>query len=264
MRTPPASLGRLWPRSRLSLCGHRAGGYQGAPSLGRTCATTWHLQFSRTGSHPRLRPHQPWLRAPGPTGDGDGALRSPATAATRAAVTASAASLGALVTATRDALGVPVASRCSGRCPCGSHSQEPEAPRGTAAGAESPAVPCRAAEASARGRPRRGASLRRTVREEGSRPEDAGRGPTARRARPRLPPASAWSPPSSGSAAAGAGWGRAGRSCQPRLLQVIRSRFLWPPAPGPSAAYCSLAESPGACQSAQPSLAPAALPDLKP
>lgn len=36
-----------------------------------------------------------------------------------------------------------------------------------------------------------------------------GGGPTARRARPRLPPASAWSPPSSGSAAAGAGWGRA-------------------------------------------------------
>lgn len=83
-----------------------------------------------------------------------------------------------------------------------------------------------------------------------------GRGPTARRARPRLPPASARSPRSPASAAAGAGWGRAGRSCQPRLLQVIRSPLLRPPAPGHSAAYWLLEESTGVCQSAQPSPAP--------
>nr|XP_034366082.1 putative histone-lysine N-methyltransferase PRDM6 [Arvicanthis niloticus] len=173
MQTPPASLGRLWRTRGSPAAGcHSTGTLRGAPRRPfpwEMRAATWHLQFSGTGSRPRLRPHQPWLRAPGRAGSG--ARWSPATAATyaAAAAAAAAASLGALVTATRDVLGAPVAAPPVA-APAAATAKKPEALRGPRCWCREPSgrSPCSAAEAGARGRPRRGASLRRTVREEGS------------------------------------------------------------------------------------------------
>lgn len=179
MQTPPASLGRLWrTRSSPAAGCHSTGALQGAPRHPfpwEMRAATWHLQFSGTGSHPRLRPHQPWLRAPGPAGSG--ARRSPATAATYAAA-AAAASLGALVTAARDVLGAPAAATPVA-APVAATARNQRRPGGRAAGAESPAVrPPAAQRRRARGGGRgAGPPCAARCGRRAARREDAGRRP---------------------------------------------------------------------------------------
>lgn len=177
MQTPPASLGRLWRTRGGPAAGcHSTGTLRGAPRHPfpwEMRAATWHLQFSGTGSRPRLRPHQPWLRAPGPAGSG--ARRSPETAATYAAA---AASLGAPVTATRDVLGAPVAATPVAT-PAAATARSRRRPGGRAAGADSPAVgPPAARRRRARGGGRgAGPPCAARCGRRAARREDAGRRP---------------------------------------------------------------------------------------
>jgi|UPI00000EADB1 hypothetical protein len=184
MQTPPASLGRLWRTRGGPAAGcHSTGTLRGAPRHPfpwEMRAATWHLQFSGTGSHPRLRPHQPWLRAPGPAGSG--ARRSPTTAATYAAAAtaeaAAAASLDALVTANQDVLGAPTAATRVA-APAAATARSPRHPGGRAAGAESPAVgPPAARRRRARGGGRgAGPPCAARCGRRAARREDAGRRP---------------------------------------------------------------------------------------
>ncbi|KAL0608631.1 putative uncharacterized protein CCDC28A-AS1 [Plecturocebus cupreus] len=121
--------------------------------------------------------------------------------------------------------------------------------------AERPAVPaCRAEEEQARARAlgrgwsRRGASVRRTVREEGGRARRTRGSSPAAPPRSRLQPAvrAAPAPPSECAEPAGPGlvprWGRGVGAGGEELagsppLQVIRSRSSGPPKPRPSATY---------------------------
>lgn len=156
MRTPPISPGRLWPRSRLSLCGHPVGGYQGAPfpwenarrDMALTVLKNW---ISSSPSPASAMAPRSW----------PGRLRSPAEPGDRGHSHCCYCFCGF---SERSSHCHPGCSRgssgCySGRCPCGGHSREPEAPRGCAAGAVSPAVPLqrggggRAGAAEARGLP---------------------------------------------------------------------------------------------------------------